>query len=193
MTYHSLAIYYDNQLAENEQKRVPRDNRFANLHKLHRAKNGEQQWYYPCVILGGGLRAHRPISLSVSPSGTSRMLSRTMPPSGSLVSPSGTSRMLSRTMPPSGPTTRPSGSSVSRLFGHTTPAGTHACGQAIGHACGQAFGQRHVHRKCSSSLCTETALCIKAECMCLLCSSSGHPHNDFDRTGIIDRRFRAVH
>ena len=26
MTYHSLAIYYDNQLAENEQKRVPRDN-----------------------------------------------------------------------------------------------------------------------------------------------------------------------
>ena len=24
MTYHSLAIYYDNQLAENEQKRVPR-------------------------------------------------------------------------------------------------------------------------------------------------------------------------
>ena len=31
MTYHSLAIYYDNQLAENEQKRVPRDNRFANL------------------------------------------------------------------------------------------------------------------------------------------------------------------
>ena len=64
MTYHSLAIYYDNQLAENEQKRVPRDNRFANLHKLHRAKNGEQQWYYPCVILGGGLRAHLPISLS---------------------------------------------------------------------------------------------------------------------------------
>ena len=63
MTYHSLAIYYDNQLAENEQKRVPRDNRFANLHKLHRAKNGEQQWYYPCVILGGGLRAHLPISL----------------------------------------------------------------------------------------------------------------------------------
>ena len=31
MTYHSLAIYYDNQVAENEQKRVPRDNRFANL------------------------------------------------------------------------------------------------------------------------------------------------------------------
>ena len=31
MPYHSLAIYYDNQLAENEQKRVPRDNRFANL------------------------------------------------------------------------------------------------------------------------------------------------------------------
>ena len=31
MTYHSLAIYYDNLLAENEQKRVPRDNRFANL------------------------------------------------------------------------------------------------------------------------------------------------------------------
>ena len=102
------------------------------------------------------------------------------------------------------PPCRPSGSSVTRLRAHRacgrpsgTPAGTHACGhacgQAFGHACGQAFGQRNVHRKCSSDLSAETALCIKAECTCLLCSSTGHPHNDFDRTGKIDHRFQAVH
>jgi len=38
LTYHSLAIYYDNQLAENEQKRVSLENRFANLLDSHRSE-----------------------------------------------------------------------------------------------------------------------------------------------------------
>ena len=37
---------------------------WPNLQNSIERGNGEQQWYCPCVILGGGLRAHLPISLS---------------------------------------------------------------------------------------------------------------------------------
>ena len=37
MTYHSLANYYDNQLAENDQKRVPRKT-VSQSSKLYRAR-----------------------------------------------------------------------------------------------------------------------------------------------------------
>ena len=77
MTYHSLAIYYDNQLAENEQKRVPRDNRFANL----RNSIEREKWRTTMVLpmRHSWRRAARPPSnFSLS------MLSRTMPPVGLL-------------------------------------------------------------------------------------------------------------
>jgi hypothetical protein len=126
MTYHSLAIYYDNQLAENEQKRVSLENRFANLLDSHRSEkmnDGTARASFleegcaptfqflshgvacghiahalsyhaalgllgvACGHIAHALSYHAACSLvpcrlrapSVSPAGTSRMLSRTMP------------------------------------------------------------------------------------------------------------------
>ena len=122
MTYHSLAIYYDNQLAENEQKRVSLENRFANLLDSHRSEKMNDGTARASFLEEGcaptfqflsqhalsyhaafglhrcRLRAHRACSLAPC-----RMLSRTMRPSGSSSRLSGTSRMISRTMPPGGP------------------------------------------------------------------------------------------
>ena len=62
MTYHSLAIYYDNQLAENEQKRVPRKT-VSQSSKLYRARKWQAKVLALAPFLEEAAR-HLPISFS---------------------------------------------------------------------------------------------------------------------------------